>query len=154
MDRAQSDFTLVVDGIDGVCPAGEKWANDNIARKATPVLACEGPCIRGDIARLAANSVAKESGYARACYAEVALVPGSSMARWVKDADRIIMIDGCFLRCVGRVLNNVADEKKIVHIDANRLHKKYSDVFLMDDVPESERAETARQVAGKILTMI
>ena len=72
--------------------------------KKIPVLSCEGPCIRGDIARLAANTVAKEEPYARCCYAEVALVPDSSMARWVREADKIIMIDGCFLKCVGRIL--------------------------------------------------
>jgi uncharacterized metal-binding protein len=154
MNNATSDFSLEVDGVTGTCPVGEKWAKENKSKKAIPVLACEGPCIRGEIARLAANIVAKEPPYARACYAEVALVPHSSMTQWVKQADKIIMIDGCFLNCIGRVLNNVVDENKIVHIDALRLHKKYSDVFLMDDVPEAERKETAREVADKVLAMV
>ncbi len=154
MDNSASKFSLEVDGVTGVCPVGEKWAKDNISRKTIPVLACEGPCIRGEIARLAANIVAKEHSYARACYAEVALVPHSTMTQWVKSSTKIVMIDGCFLSCIGRVLNNLVDEKKIVHIDALRLHKKYSDVFLMDDVPEAERKETARQVADRILVML
>jgi len=154
MTNETSNFSLDVDGVTGTCPAGEKWAKENINRKAIPVLACEGPCIRGEIARVAANIVAKEPLYGRACYAEVALVPHSSMTQWVKQSDKIIMIDGCFLSCIGRVLNNLVDENKIVHIDALRLHKKYSDVFLMDDVPEEERKDTARQVADKILTMV
>jgi len=154
MNNATLDFSLEVDGVTGTCPVGEKWAKENINRKAIPVLACEGPCIRGEIARLAANIVSKEPPYGRACYAEVALVPHSSMTQWVKQSDKIIMIDGCFLSCIGRVLNNLVDENKIVHIDALRLHKKYSDVFPMDDVPEEERKETARQVADKIFTMV
>jgi len=154
MSNETSDFSLEVNGVAGACPAGEKWANENINRKAVPVLACEGPCIRGEIARLAANMVAKEPPYGRACYAEVALVPHSAMTKWVKQADKIIMIDGCFLNCIGRVLNNLVDDNKIVHIDALRLHKKYSDVFLMDDVPEAERKETARQVAEKVLASV
>jgi len=154
MDNAALDFSLEVDGVTGTCPVGEKWAKENINKKRIPVLACEGPCIRGEIARLAANIVAKEPPYGRACYAEVALVPHSSMTQWVKQSDKIIMIDGCFLSCIGRVLNNLVDENKIVHIDALRLHKKYSDVFLMDDVPEEERKDTARQVADKIITMV
>lgn len=64
------------------------------------------------------------------------------------------MIDGCFLKCVGRILKNLVDEEKIVHIDALSLYKKYTDVFLMDDVPEVERKEVARQVADKILAML
>jgi uncharacterized metal-binding protein len=152
MSTETKDFALEVDGVKGFCPAGEAWAEDKILQKKIPVLACEGPCIRGDIARLAANKVAKEEPFARACYAETFFVPHSSMTRWVKEADKVVMIDGCFLRCLGRILNNfVDDEEKIVHIDALQLYKKYTDLFDMEDVPEAERIETAEQVADKIL---
>jgi hypothetical protein len=46
------DFSLAVDGVKGLCPAGEAYAEQNIAAKRIPVLSCEGPCIRGEIARL------------------------------------------------------------------------------------------------------
>lgn len=73
-----------------------------------PVLSCEGPCIRGEIARLASSLVAEEvPGLARACPPEAFFVPHSSMAAWIKTADKIVMIDGCFLKCHGRV--KVAD---------------------------------------------
>ncbi len=151
MAAATPDFSVKVDGVKGVCPAGEKWAEDMILHKRIPVLACEGPCIRGDIARLAANRVASEAPFARACYAETAFVPHSAMARWVKEADQVVMIDGCFLKCFGRILNNLVDQEKITHIDALSLYHKYTDLFAMDDVPEVERQETARQVAEQIL---
>jgi uncharacterized metal-binding protein len=151
MAAMTSDFSVKVDGVKGVCPAGEKWAEDKIRNKRVPVLACEGPCVRGDIARLAANRVATEQPFARACYAETAFVPHSAMARCVKEADHVVMIDGCFLKCFGRILTNLIDPQKITHIDALPLYQKYTDVFDMDDVPEAERQETARQVATKIL---
>ncbi len=113
-------FSLDVDGVNGACPAGEKHAQENISEGKIPVLSCEGPCIRGEVARLAANIVAEEEPYARSCYAETFLVPHSSMAEWVKDADKVVMIDGCFLLCLGRVLNNFIDAEKIIHIDALR----------------------------------
>ncbi len=151
MKKVTEDFTLQVDGVKGVCPAGEAWAEEKILQKKIPVLACEGPCVRGDIARRAANMVGEEEPFARACYAEVFLIPHSSMARWVKEADKVVMVDGCFLKCIGRLLNNLVDEEKIVHIDALRLYKKYTDIFYMEDVPEAERIDTARQVADQIL---
>jgi uncharacterized metal-binding protein len=154
MNNSTPNFSLEVEAVKGVCPAGENWAKRNIFEKKTPVLSCEGPCIRGDIARLAANMVAKEEPYARSCYAEVALVPHSSMAQWVKEAEKIIMIDGCFLKCVGRILKNLVDEEKIVQIDALPLYKKYTDVFHMDEVPEAERKAVARHVADKTLLML
>lgn len=151
MNNSTTDFSIAVQGVKGVCPAGEKWAQQKMSEKKIPVLSCEGPCIRGEIARLAANLVAKKDPYARSCYAEVALVPHSSMARWVKAAEKIIMIDGCFLKCIGRVLGNLVDQRKIVYIDALSLYKKYTDVFSMDDVPEAERKEVAQQVTDNIL---
>ena len=147
-------FSLNIDGVAGVCPAGEKFAQESIAEGKIPVFSCEGPCIRGEIARLAANIVAEEAPYARCCYAETLLVPHSSMARWVKDAERVVMIDGCFLKCLGRVLDNFIDAEKITHIDTLPMHRKYGDVFLYTDVPEAERTEVARQVAGRILTKL
>ncbi len=147
-------FSLNIDGVAGVCPAGEKFAQETIAEGKIPVLSCEGPCIRGEIARLAANIVAEEEPYARCCYAETLLVPHATMARWVKDADRVIMIDGCFLKCLGRALDNFIDPEKITHIDTLPMHRKYGDVFLYTDVPEAERTEVARQVADKILAKL
>ncbi len=62
------DFSLAIDGVRGLCPAGEKYAQENITEGKIPVLSCEGPCIRGEIARLAANIVSEEEPYARSCY--------------------------------------------------------------------------------------
>lgn len=59
-----------------------------------------------------------------------------------------------FLKCHGRVLKKLIGEERMIQIDALPLHKKYSDVFLMDDVPEAERKEVARQVADKIIEML
>jgi uncharacterized metal-binding protein len=76
------------------------------------------------------------------------------MARWVKDAEQVVMIDGCFLKCHGRVLKELVGEEKVIHIDALPLYKKYTDIFLMDDVPEEERKAVARQVADKIIATV
>ena len=148
------DFELEVSGVKGLCPAGEAFAEKKISEGKIPVMSCEAPCIRGEIARLAANMVAVEEPFARACHGETFAVPNSSMARWVKESDKVVMIDGCFLQCHGRILKNLIDEEKILHIDALKLHKKYSDIFETDLVPESERKEVARHVADKILARL
>lgn len=80
------DYSLEVQEVKGHCPAGELYSEQNIADGITPVLSCEGACVRGDIARLAANMVAqKMPDYARACHGETFFVPHSAMTRWVKD---------------------------------------------------------------------
>lgn len=155
MEGYTPDFSLDVQGVKGFCPAGEAYAKQQLAAKSTPVLSCEGPCIRGEIARLAGNLISQEvPSLARACHAEAFFVPHSAMASWVRGADKTIMIDGCFLKCHGRVLKRLIGEEKVVHIDALPLYKKYTDVFLMDDVPEEERKAVARQVADKIIAAL
>jgi uncharacterized metal-binding protein len=155
MEEHTSDFSLDVQGVKGSCPAGERYAKQQIAAGTIPVLTCEGPCIRGEIARLAGNLITQDvASLARACHAETFFVPHSTMATWVRGADRVVMIDGCFLECHGRVLKRMIGEDKIVHIDALPLYKKYTDVFLMDDVPEEERNAVARQVADRITSML
>ena len=155
MEDYTPDFSVAVQGVKGFCPAGEAYAKRNISERKIPVLSCEGPCIRGEIARLAANFVAHDvPSLARACHAESFFVPHSAMARWVKDAKEVVMIDGCFLKCHGRVLKELVDEERVIHIDALPLYKKYTDIFLIDDVPEEERKAVARQVADHIIATI
>lgn len=155
MESYTPDFSLDVQGVKGACPAGEAYAKEQIGAETIPVLSCEGPCIRGEIARLAANLVAQEvPTLARACHAEAFFVPHSSMARWVTGADQSIMIDGCFLKCHGRVLKALVGEEKVVHFDALPLYKRHTDVFLMEDVPEEDRKAAAREVADKIVAKL
>jgi uncharacterized metal-binding protein len=155
MEDHTPDFSVAVQGVKGFCPAGEVYAKRNISEKKIPVLSCEGPCIRGEIARLAANLVASEvPSFARACNAETFFVPHSSMARWVVEAERSVMIDGCFLKCHGRVLKQLVGTERVIQIDALLLYKKYTDIFSMDDVPEAERQAVARLVADQIIAKL
>lgn len=155
MQDQTPDFAVEVQGVKGFCPAGEVYAKRNIAERKVPVFSCEGPCIRGEIARLAANLVAAEvPSCARACHAETFFVPHSSMARWAREADHCVVIDGCFLKCHGRVLKELVGEDRVIHIDALPLYGKYTDLFSMDDVPEEERKAVARQVANQIIPQL
>ena len=152
MNNFTADFGVPVLGVKGHCPAGEAYAERNMAERKWPVFSCEGPCIRGEIARLAANLVAAEvPNYARACHAETFFVPHSAMARWVKSAEKSVVIDGCFLKCHGRVMSGLIGPERLIEIDALPLHRKYTDVFLMEDVPETERKAVARSVADQIV---
>lgn len=154
MAQSTADFSIEVGAVKGSCPAGEVYAKQQLAENRIPVLACEGPCIRGEIARLVANIVTEEAPYARCCYAETFLVPHSTMTAWVKNAEEAVVIDGCFLRCIGRVLGKMIDKEKIIDIDAYPYYKEYSDTFLYTDVPEDTRNRIAREVADTVLKQL
>ncbi len=144
-------FTVEVSKTDGKCPIGETVGGKNLAEGKIPVLSCEGACIRGEIARLAAHMVAKEEPYRRGCHGELFSVPDSAIAQWIKNAGKVVLIDGCFLRCHGRILENLIGEENLVQFDALSIYRKYTDRFDIDSVPEGERKETAQRVADVVL---
>ncbi len=154
MKPESSTFQIEVETTTQVCPTGEKYAEQVIRERRTPVLSCEGPCIRGEIARLAAHRVAKQTPYARACQGEALAVPHSGMARWIRGAEQVVVLDGCFLRCQARMMRRMLRPGQLVEIDALPLHKKYTDEFEIDAVPEAERNAVADAVAGRVLAKL
>jgi uncharacterized metal-binding protein len=154
MDTSNNSFNLEVSKTNATCPIGEKVGSKNLENGKTPVFSCEGPCIRGEIARVAANIVAKEETYRRGCHGELFSAPHSAMAKWVKKSNKVVLIDGCFLRCHGRILENIIDEENLIQFDALSFYKKYTDRFDIESVPETERNEVARYVADSVLTKL
>jgi len=73
------------------------------------------------------------------------------MARWIINSEKIVLIDGCFMECHGRILENMIAKKKLVRFDALSIYQKYTDIFDIDDFPEEKRKETARTVANRVL---
>ncbi|MFC1764891.1 putative zinc-binding protein [Planctomycetota bacterium] len=151
MKDSTDSFTVAVQKTDGRCPIGETVGKRNIQQARIPVLSCEGGCIRGEIARLAANMVAKEAGFARGCHGELVTVPDSAIARWMREAEKVILIDGCFLCCHGRMIKGLLKTDQLTQFDALKVYKKYTDVFDIDGISEEERQEAARMVADHVL---
>ena len=147
-------FAVEVQNTDGCCPIGETVGRRNIKEKRIPILSCEGGCIRGEIARLAANIVSKEAGFARGCHGELVTVPDSAIAQWIRRADKVILIDGCFLSCHGRILEGLLSKDQLVQFDALKVYRKYADVFDIDEVPQAEREKAAREVADSVLVKL
>ena len=98
--------------------------------------------------------VSKETGFARGCHGELVTVPDSAIAQWIHGAEKLVLIDGCFLSCHGRIIEGLLNKDRLVQFDALKVYRKYTDVFDIDEVPEVERKKAARQVADSILTKL
>ena len=154
MMSESSNFTLAVESTAGICPIGETWGKKNAHEGNIPVISCEGACIRGEIARMAANLLSRVEPYRRSCHGEMFTVPGSAIAEWMKTAEKVVVIDGCFLHCHGRVLKHLIGEDRLAVFDAFAIHRKYQDIFDFEDIPAEERKQTARQVADTVLSLL
>ena len=155
MCRSEQNLNLEVQGMKAVCPLGEVVGAKMIAEKKIPVISCEGGCFRGEIARMAAHLVGKQEPFMRGCHGEMFTAPTSAMADWARKAEKVVVIDGCFMRCHGRIMANIIGEENMIQFDALRVYNKgdrYTDVMLYDEVPEEERKQLAQQVADKVLS--
>jgi uncharacterized metal-binding protein len=154
MSASKQNFFIEVESKKAVCPLGEVVGKKMVAEERIPVISCEGGCFRGEIARVAAHMVAKEEPYSRGCHGEIFTAPRSAMAEWAKKANKVVVIDGCFMHCHGRIMKNVVGDENIIQFDALPIYNKdnkYTDIMLVDEIPEAERKDLARQVADKIL---
>jgi uncharacterized metal-binding protein len=152
--RTNDTFILDVTCTDKTCAAGEKYGRTCQEAGKIPVFSCEGGCIKGEIARQAANLVAKDEGYARACHGELFTVPHADFAKWVWEAEKVVLIDGCSLFCQGRIARNIIGEDRLIVFDALSIHKKYRNLMDVDDVPDEERMRAAREVAERVLAVL
>ena len=154
MSCRKTQLNIPITPTSAVCPIGEATGKNNISHLKIPVLSCEGACIRGEIARLAANLVARHPSYGRGCHGELITVPDSAISRWLRTAGKVILIDGCFLRCHGRIIEHVIDEERLVQFDALSHYNRYTDIFDYEDVPEDERKAVAQSVADWVLASL
>lgn len=157
MSENVQKFTVEVEATRAVCPLGEVVGKEMITERQIPVISCEGGCFRGEIARVAAHMVAEEEHYSRGCHGEMFTAPRSAMADWAKKASNVVVIDGCFMRCHGRIMKNIVGAENMIQFDALSMYNKdgrYTNAMLIDEVPETKRKELARQVADKVLTAL
>lgn len=150
----KKSFTLEVSKIERTCAAGEEFGRKCQQEGKIPVLSCEGGCIKGEIARQAANILAGNEGYARGCHGELFTVPHADLSQWIKEAERVVIIDGCPLFCHSRIAQNMLGKDQLVVFDALSFHGKYAHLMAIDDVAETERKEAAKKVADEVLSRL
>ncbi len=125
---------------------------DRQKTKAVAVMCCEGACLRGEIARQAANilchSLAPEKPV-RICLGG-AFTKDSGQRNLVRKATRLIALEGCFVKCSLRMMNGVIEGLEPEVIIADKLYEFDRKLFGVEEMSAEEIQAHARTVAGKI----
>ncbi|WP_243359475.1 putative zinc-binding protein [Fundidesulfovibrio terrae] len=135
----------------GVCQLCEDFsARESI--KPVAVMCCEGSCLRGEIARQASNILCHSllpERTARVCLGG-AFTKNTGQRALVRNAPRVIAMEGCFLKCATRMMQGVLDglEPEVVITDS--LIDFDRDLFSADEMPEVEIMGHALNVAEQI----
>ncbi len=139
--------------VTGKCPACEEYAERN---STTPpkiaVMACEGACSRGEVARRAANLVAHRlarNRTVRICLGG-AFTKDTGQRSLVRRAEKVIAIEGCFINCASRMMAGVLPglSPEIVRAD---LICNIDLPFGIDEVPDEMFTVYAYQVADRVV---
>jgi len=123
-------------------------------QKAKPVavMCCEGACLRGEIARQAANILCHTltpEKTVRICLGG-AFTKDTGQRNLVRKATRLIALEGCFVNCSSRMMNGVIEGLEPEVIIADRLYNFDRKLFGVEEMPPEEIQAHARTVAAKI----
>ena len=120
--------------------------------KAVAVMSCEGACLRGEVARRAANilchSLAPEKTV-RICLGS-AFTKDTGQRALVRNAARLIALEGCIINCSSRMMNGVIDGLTPEVIVADRLYDFDRRIFGVEEMPPEQIQAHAHAVAKKI----
>ncbi|MDD5477670.1 MAG: putative zinc-binding protein [Candidatus Omnitrophica bacterium] len=143
--------TVRIAKTDNVCPMCEDYAKKHAA-KPIAVICCEGACLRGEMARQAANilchSLASEKT-ARICLGG-AFTKDTGQRNLVKNAKRVIVLEGCFIKCASRMMAGVVKKFNPEVIIADELYDFNRNLFSIDEMPEDQIKIQAKEVAKKV----
>ncbi len=144
--------TIPIEKTNNVCPMCEDYAKKQ-ALKPVAIMSCEGACLRGEIARWAANlichSLAPEKTV-RICLGG-AFTKDTGQRHLVRKAPKVIAIEGCFINCSSRMMKGVISELEPEVIVADQLYDFDRSLFGIDEMSEDEIKIHSKEVATKIV---
>ncbi|MFZ5642480.1 MAG: putative zinc-binding protein [Bacillota bacterium] len=135
-----------------ICPEGESYVK-KITTPKIAVMACEGACIKGEIARVAANILAyqlERNSAVRICLGDAA-TGKSGFLDLMQQAPKILAIEGCFLRCGNEIMKMRVPSFTSTIIEASSLYSYDKErIFEIFDMPRTEIEEIAQKIAENI----
>jgi len=137
-----------------ICPEGMTYVKQELTKyPKKAIVACEGACIKGEVARVAANILAyrlQRNSAVRICLGD-ASTGNSGMLELIHRAPEVISIEGCPLHCGINILKNRVPDLHATIIDTSKLYNfdrgKYFEIF---DLPREQIEEYALAVAVHI----
>jgi len=124
--------------------------------KPIVVMACEGACLRGELARLTANLLCDElvaGKTARLCLGG-AFTKDTGQRRLAREASRVVAVEGCSIDCGSRMMKGVLPQLAPEVFRIPDLTEFDTHLFSIREMPEEQRkmhaAKAAREIAKKL----
>ncbi|WP_298938904.1 putative zinc-binding protein [uncultured Dysgonomonas sp.] len=132
----------------------EDFAKEQIEnKKPIAVLSCEGACLRGEIARQAANIICfklSPEKTSRICLGG-AFTKNTGQRNLVRSTPKVLALEGCFIKCSSRMMKGVIDELNPEIVVVDTLCDFDKKLFAINDLAEEKIRELATNAANKIV---
>lgn len=147
--------TVAIEKTKKSCSLCEDYAARQ-AEKEVVVMSCEGGCLRGEIARQAANILCYELApqrTARLCLGG-AFTKDAGQRGLARNAPKVIAVEGCLLECATRMMKGVVPQLAPTVVIADRHYEFDRGLFGIDDMPADEIRQHAREVAAEVARLL
>lgn len=144
--------TAKIKKTNNICPMCESYAKEQ-ASKPVAIMCCEGGCLRGEIARQAANIICHKmtpDKTARICLGG-AFTKNTGQRNLVGNAKVLIALEGCFIECASRMMKGVIPGLTPRVVIADSLYDFDRNLFGIDQMTEEEIKAHAMTVAQKVI---
>lgn len=140
-----------IEKVKRVCPVCENYAKKQVS-KPVAVICCEGACLRGEVARRAADILCRSLApqkTVRICLGG-AFTKDTGQRNLVRNAKKVVSVEGCYIKCASRMMKGVIKKLKPQVVLADNLYDFDRNIFGTDEMSESEINRHAGEVATKI----
>lgn len=124
--------------------------------KPVAVICCEGACLRGEVARQAANILCHEllqEKTVRICLGG-AFTKDTGQRNLVAKAQRLLALEGCPVDCASRMMAGVIPGLSPEVVNVSKLYDFDRSLFGIEEMPPEEIRAHARTVAEKIAAVL
>ena len=148
---------IKIEKVNNVCSLCEDFAEGQLQKQIPyAILSCEGACLRGEVSRQVANNI---------CFNEIpektsriclggAFTKNTGQRNLVRQAERVIALEGCSIKCASRMMKGVIDdlEPEIILVDQHYDFDK--SLFGINDASEQAMKSYAKQATKNIMKKI
>lgn len=147
--------TIIIEQAPFCCQLAKGYvAKHSTTPPKIPVVACEGSCLRGEVARRAANIVTYKllsEKTVRICFQGI-VGGGCEEATLIERADKVLFVEGCALKCSSRLVSGAMKiNAKMETVVADQLYDFNRTLFGIDEMTEEEIKVHAEAAAKKLV---
>ena len=149
--------TVQIEKTNKSCSLCEEYAERQLNDKVPyAILSCEGGCLRGEVSRQVANQISfshMTDKSSRICLGG-AFTKDTGQRNLVRNAKRVIVLEGCFIKCASRMMKGVLGDLDPEIYLVDRYYNFDKKLFAINEVTEQELKMFAHAATNKIVAKI